>query len=237
LRTHTAERVAYRNFANTVEPPESARHRNPYREWIGAQIRADPYGYVAIGDPEQAAELAWRDASVSHVKNGIYGPMWVAAMLSVAPLESDIEKIITIGLSEIPEQSRLTEAINEVLNWHNDGLSYEDAMDKIHSRWDETYYHHWCHTISNAQIVAMGLLWGDGELGTSVCRAVHAGFDTDSHASTVGSIVGMVLGASKLPDEWISPLNNTIETGIDGYQRVPISELAEDTLKIYKNQN
>ncbi|MHC5034917.1 MAG: ADP-ribosylglycohydrolase family protein, partial [Planctomycetota bacterium] len=37
--TYTAERAAYRNFVNGIWPPESALRRNPYREWIGAQIR------------------------------------------------------------------------------------------------------------------------------------------------------------------------------------------------------
>ncbi|CAM5360632.1 hypothetical protein SNARM312S_08273 [Streptomyces narbonensis] len=38
-RTFTAERVAYRNLLDGVEPPLTAVHRNPFREWIGAQIR------------------------------------------------------------------------------------------------------------------------------------------------------------------------------------------------------
>jgi ADP-ribosylglycohydrolase len=232
LRTHTAERVAYRNFANLIDPPESASHRNPYREWIGALIRADPYGYAAVGDPERAAELAWRDARVSHIKNGIYGSMWVAAMLAAAPEAAGIPAVIREGLKQVPAESRLTDAVHDVLDWHEEGISYEDAFERVHKRWDETHYHHWCHTISNAQIIAVGLLWSGRELGPAICRTVEMGFDTDSSGATVGSVIGMYCGAEALSEEWTDPLNDTIESGIDGYQRLPISELAEETVRL-----
>lgn len=234
FHTFTAERVAYRNLANLVPPPESALYRNPFREWIGAQIRADFWGYAAVGNPELAAEFAWRDASISHVKNGIYGEMWVAAMLAAAPFVKDVREVLTAGLSEIPQESRLAEAIHDVITWRDEGVDDETAIQRIHARWDETLGHHWCHTISNAQIVAMGLLWGEDDFEKSICRAVQACFDTDCNGATVGSIFGMLHGTHALPEKWISPLHDGLETGIAGYHFVKISEMARKTAELHQ---
>ena len=233
LSTWTAERTAYRNFLNGVAPPRSAEHRNVYREWIGAQIRADAYGYLALGEPELAAEYAWRDASVSHVKNGIYGSMWVAAMLASAPFLSTAREVIVSGLAQIPVRCRLTEQVNKVIGWYDQGLSCEKAIARIHAGWDEHFGHHWCHTISNAQIVALGLLWGQGDFEKSICRAVQGCFDTDCNGATVGSVVGMMQGAGKLPEKWTAPLNNKVETTLAGYQLAAIDKLAEECFELY----
>ena len=231
---YTAERIAYRNFAILIEPPGSAIFRNPFREWIGAQIRADFYGYAALGNPEQAAEYAWRDACISHIKNGIYGEMWVAAMLSAAAVENNIKKVIEIGLSEIPQKSRLFEDIKKVFSWHEEGIDYEEAITRIHKQWDENSQHHWCHTNSNAQIVVMGLLWSENDFEKAICRAVQACFDTDCNGATVGSIMGMLLGSKQLPSKWIDVYNDTLETSIKGYNKVRVSEIAREGFELYK---
>jgi hypothetical protein len=232
LHTCTAERVAYRNFVEGVFPPESASRRNPYREWIGAQIRGDFFGYLAAGNPALAAELAWRDASISHIKNGIYGEMWVAAMNAAAAVGDDIRLIIETGISAIPAESRLAAAIEEVLAWHDGGVEYLDCVAKIHKRWDEHSGHDWCHTISNAMIVALALLYGEMDFERTVTRAVFPCFDTDCNGATAGSIVGMILGASRLPRKWIGIMNDTLHTGVAGYHVVMISDLAMQTYQL-----
>ncbi len=232
LSTCTAERVAYRNAAMGLLPPETATFKNPYREWIGAQIRADFYGYINPGDPEKAAEMAFRDASATHVKNGIYGAMFVAAMLAQAAVDSDIMSVIRTGLSVIPEKCRLHDDVEKVIGWHAEGLSSEQITDRIHSVYDEKSQTGWCYTNPNAMIVVMALLSGEGDFGRSICIAVQAAFDTDCNGSTVGSVVGMLRGGAGIPEEWIVPFSGRLRTAIDGYGEVTAEELVEKTIEI-----
>lgn len=232
LHVCTAERVAYRNLANGMLPPASAMHYNAYREWIGAQIRGDFFGYVTPGNPELGATLAFRDASISHVKNGIYGEMWVAAMLSAAACTGDREQVIRAGLSQIPARSRLYEAIEAVLSGYAGGVSAEDAIERMRAQYNETVAHDWCHTIPNAIIVAIALLYGEGDFAKTLELSIIPGFDTDCSGATAGSILGMMLGAKALPSEWIAPLNDQIISGVDGMGKVSISELARRTVAL-----
>lgn len=230
----TAERVAYCNFVKGYEPPESAVYKNPYREWIGAQIRGDYFGYINPGDPETAAEMAFRDASISHVKNGIYGEMWVAAMIACAAVTEDIENVILGGLAQIPATSRLYADVRTVLDGYRSGISQEECFRNIHQKYDEHTGHGWCHTNSNAMIVAASLLYGQGDYGKSICMAVETGFDTDCNGATVGSVLGMRNGVAGIPEEWSEPIHDTLQTTIFGIDRVRISERAKMTLKHLK---
>lgn len=233
FNTYTAERVAYRNLVNLIDPPATATRRNPYREMVGALIRADPWGFAALGDPESAAELAHRDARLSHVKNGVYGEVWAAAMIAAGPVVDDVESILDAGLGQIPSESRLTESVETVRGWHESGLSGEQAVERLHERWDEDDMYDWVHTLSNAEVITMALCWSGGDFGDAISRAVAAGFDTDSHGATIGSILGTFHGAEALPARFVEPLEDTVETSLPGRGRESISTLAEETYEVW----
>jgi len=229
----TAERQAYLNLANGMPVEEVPIFHNPYREWIGAQIRADFWGYVSPGNPAQAAELAFRDAALSHVKNGIYGEMFVAAMLSAAFSSSDMEEIVKIGAGQIPETSRLFEAVEDMLKWSKQYPEWEDAFKKMMEKYG---HYHPVHTINNACIVLMGLLYGKGDFEKTITIAVMCGLDTDCNGATAGSIAGAMLGAKRIPQKWILPLNDTLSSTVvsmnESFFRTKISELARRTTSL-----
>ncbi len=229
LHACTAERVAYVNLSNGLLPPESASRRNPFREWIGAQIRGDFFGYVNPGNPQAAAAGAFKDAAISHVKNGIYGELFVAAMIAAAAVESDPERLVVAGLSQVPAGSRLALRIGETLATWRNGAKARDLTDAVQRNYHETNPFDWCHVIPNAIIVTASLLGGAMDFTRAIGIAVEAGFDTDCNAATVGSIVGMALGVDAIPTQWRAPLADRLKSGIDGYDLPKISELAAKT--------
>ncbi len=225
-QVYTAERETYRNLIEGYGYPKSATRWNPYREWIGAQIRADGWGYIAPGWPEKAAEFGFRDAAISHTKNGIYGEMFFAAAIAAAFTTQDMHECIQVALSEIPRESRFAEMVADCLRWVSENPNWEDARMKV----DEKYGHYnWVHTLNNAALVLLALLYGGNDYEKSICLAVQGGWDTDCNGATVGSILGVMHGADQLPGKWIDPLHDTIVSGVFGVNKTHISTLAEES--------
>jgi ADP-ribosylglycohydrolase len=203
---------------------------NPYCEWIGAQIRADPYGYVFPGEPAKAARLAWNDAAASHVKNGIYGAMWVAACIAAAYVEDDPERIIMRGLEQVPSSCRLREHVTRTVEVaKRNGDDYEKTFSDI----DQHLGHYHCvHTVNNACIVVAGLIHGGRDFGRCISIAVMGGLDTDCNGATAGSIAGTMLGTKEIPGRWRDVFNDTLHTSVVGEGVLRISALARETVEL-----
>ena len=231
LSTFTAERVAYANAITGIQPPATALIRNPYREWIGAQIRADLWGWVSPGQPQRAVEFAWRDARLSHVRNGIYGEIFFAAAIAASFKSYNMNDIINEALTFIPAKSRFAEAINFVLSLPIQQQSWDAIVELLYQKYGK---YHWVHTINNAALVCAALLSANGDYERAICNVVMGGWDTDSNGATVGSLMGTMLGAKSLPQKWIGPLNNKIRSSLKGFDNSLITELAKRTAKLAK---
>ena len=229
LRVFTAERAAIVNLLREVPVESVGQTRNPYREWIGALIRADVYGWAFPGRPDLAVRLAFIDASLTHRANGIYGAIWAAALVSLACVARSVRAAFTASLAWVPERSRLAEALRWVQAEHAAGRTWEETLDAIRHRYG---HYSWVHTVNNACLIAAGLLWGEQDFATTVGLTVQGGWDTDSNAATAGSVTGTVLGARTLPPHFIEPLQDRTRSAVFGYDNSRISTLAERTTRL-----
>ena len=228
-RTFTAERVAYRNLLSGIEPPHTARHRNPFREWIGALIRADVHGWTNPGDPAAAAGQAHRDAALTHTANGVYAAMFTAAVIATAATGThDVHACLRAGRSVVPPHSRLATAIDHAIRLAGTHEDFETVVDELHRTHSPT--HHWVHAIPNTALIAAALTHADGDFTGSVCRAVSGGWDTDSNGATAGSVAGLLAGdPAALPDRWTTPLKNRLATSVAGFDGTGFDTLAHLT--------
>lgn len=228
-QVYTAERAAYKNLVDGAAALEAALTSNPYREWIGALIRADVFGYVSPGDPRRAAELAYRDARLSHVGNGVYGEMWAAALVAAAFTAPSPRRAVAAALEQVPPHSRLHRELTAVVASFDEGQSWDSTLMAIEARHRDA---HWIHTIANAAAIAAGVLWGEGDFTRTIALTVQAGMDTDSNGATAGSVAGIFTGAQGIPAHWVEPLHDTMRSALIGFDGSRISDLASRTLAI-----
>jgi ADP-ribosylglycohydrolase len=196
---------------------------NPNSELCGAMIRADAYGYAAPGDPQSAAAMAWRDASMTHRGNGIYGAMFAAAAIALAFAESDWRVIAEGALSTVPQRSRFAEIVRDSISHVANAASWDDAYEQIHGRYSQ--YGH-CRIFQETGTLINTLRFAT-DVGTGVCIQVSQGNDTDSYGATVGAILGVKFGPGHLANRWLVPFNDIIHTRLAGFYELSLNATAD----------
>ena len=155
-------------------------------------------------------------------------------MIAQAAVEQNVEKVILAGLAQIPRTSRLYEAVTQVVELYRAGEKMQVCYELIHRMYNEKTAHGWCHTIPNALIVVMALLYGKGDYTQTICMAVQSGFDTDCNGATAGSVIGMLKGSAAIDDAWRKPVNDQVDTAILGVGKMNLHRAAERTMKHMK---
>jgi len=235
--TFTAERAAYRRllgegsqwFGLGEAPPGFDLSRcsdNEYNDWIGAQIRADVYGWVAPGNPDLAARLASVDASLSHRGDGVYGAVLVAAWGASIPTEPDLGAALDIALERIPSDSRASAAI---------ALGRELAASRrgpeaIHERYAELSP---VHTLNNLALVVWALLSHPDDFDAAIGEVVAAGCDTDCNGATVGGL--WALQGKPIPEHWTSPWRGRIGVTLAGIAELQLEDLVARTVSVARS--
>ncbi len=195
---------------------------NPNDQLCGAVIRADAYGYACPGDPATAAALAWRDASFTHRKTGVYATMFVAAAIAAAYVVSDPMDIFRVALQYVPTRSRFFQIVSDSLQKVAGSSDWLDGYEQIHGKYRQFSHcqvYQECGTLINTLRFATSI--DDG-----FCKQVSQGNDTDSFGATAGSILGAFFGANYLDPRWLEPFQDEIRTGLNFFPEHSLSKLA-----------
>ncbi len=225
----TAEDIALKNLKKGIPAHNAGNKNNPFCEWIGAYIRSDPWGYLAPGWPERAANMAYRDAYISHRRQGIYGEMFFSAAIAAAFAVNDPVEALKIGLSEIPRACTLAKAIRWALKIAPQIRNYQQARNAVEKQFKGM---HRVHTINNACLTVWGITIGGTDFTRVIGETVAMGLDNDCTAATAGSIVGAIVGREGIPIHWHKNFKNTVLSYLNGRKRFSISGLIRRFTKL-----
>jgi ADP-ribosylglycohydrolase len=195
---------------------------NPRDEFCGAVIRADVYGYACPGWPAMAAELAWRDASWTHRRTGIYGTMFVAAAIACAQVMTDRLGIFETALQFVPQRSRFYRIVSDCLQIVRTAQNWLEAYDRIYASYrqhDHCRIYMECGTLINTLYFAQ-------DIADGICIQVSQGNDTDSFGATAGSLLGTYFGPGGFDMRWLAPFNDDIHTGLAWFFDRSLSSVA-----------
>ena len=208
---NSTEHTAYLRLKSGIPAPLSgsmATNGRVVAEQIGGQIFIDGWAMVAPGDPELAADLARRAASVSHDGAGIHGAQVVAALEAQAFVERDIGKLLDTAVTFIPKDSIICRLIHDIREWHAGEKDWRRARERIVAHYGYDKYGGNCHMVPNHALIILSLLFGDDDFQKSLMIVNTCGWDTDCNSGNVGCIMGIKNGLAGIdagPD-WRGPV-------------------------------
>jgi ADP-ribosylglycohydrolase len=231
--TWTAEREAYRvlldnmseQFVNGEDPGFDLERcsDNRYNDWIGAQIRADLYGWVCPGRPSVAADLARRDAALSHRGEGVHAAAFVAALAAALPDSPSLDSALDRAAAEIPDDCRAAAAVR----FARSIAGFADGPERLRRHFDGLSP---LHAVNNLALVVWALCSFHGDFSAAIGETVAAGWDTDCNGATVGGLVG--LAGTAIPDHWTRPWAGRVATGLAGTGELRLDDLVARTVAV-----
>ena len=217
-----------KNYMRGVKPPYSGIINNSFfKEGMGCPIRSEIWGIISAGNPELATQYAYMDACLDHADNSVYAEQFLAAVEAMAFVENDMNKLIELGMSYIPKESKLRNCFDMIIDMKKAGKDWLDARTEVLNKYSHPDF---TNVVQNLGFVLIALLWGNCDMRDTINIALKCGYDTDCTCASAASVVGIIKGYEGLGKEITDLINDYFVCGVDvELESESIKDLAEET--------
>ena len=237
-----ANDLSRENLRRGIAPPASGHPQfSNTCEAIDYQIEADYSGIIAPGMPQVPIELGEKFGKIMNYGDGMYAGQFVGAMYSAAYFETDMKKVVEIGLASIPDKSLYAICMRDVIAWYDeDPVNWKATWKKIVDKYYNTLDHQpffkatpeaWAGIDAklNGAFIVLGLLYGQGDIDSTFYISTCAGFDSDCNPSNALGILFTSKGLNNIPEKYYSGLDETTKFSYTNYT---FPELIETSKKL-----
>ncbi len=219
------------NHALKIFPPLSGIYRNKMFAGMGGAIRSELWACLAPANPTLAATFAREDACCDHTAEGVDAEMFLAAVESAAFNECDLIKLINVGFSVIPDDSKLKRAFLDVVKWWQESGDLLAVRELILKNYASA---NWTDVTINLSFILLSLLACENSFDKAICTAASLGYDTDCTAATVGSIFG-IMNPDDIDTKWTNPIGNALVLSagvINMHAKTTIDEFCDQIISV-----
>jgi hypothetical protein len=210
-RVWLANRAAVAAMHYGYTPPVTGqRGINPHWFQIDPQLINEVWAVTAPGMVAYAADKSGWAARVMDDSWGVEATIWYGAMDAAAFFESDVEKLIDIGVASLPPGGRFATTVSDMKALHR---KYPKDWKKARQEMADKYYHREAgdtKTIWNANLNGacgvLGMLYGEGDFQRTLDLNCAMGFDADNQAATIAGLMGVIAGLEGLPENLLYPI-------------------------------
>ncbi len=231
--------IGRQNCRNGILPPQSGHPLyNIHADDIDFQIEADFIGLMCPGMPASSNFFCDRIGHVMNYGDGVYGGMFVCAMYSVAYFENDVKKIVQAGIDALPAESEYARCLVDVVEWSKQHpTDWQKTWQLFEDKWANrdlcsqgVKNNFDIDAKTNGAYIAIGLLYGEGDLEKTINISTMCGQDSDCNPASAAGVLGIVLGYDNLPEQWTTEIE-AIKDEKFSYTDYSFAEICQSTLK------
>ena len=208
---------------------------NPHWFQIDPQLINEIWSYTAPGMVQYAAQKSEWAALITSDSWGVEPTIHYGAMYAAAFFETDINKLIEIGLKELPANGRYAQTVRHMIELHK---KYPNKWQDSWKEMADAYYVNepdLTKTIWNANLNGacgiLALLYGKGDFQHTLDLSCAMGFDADNQAATVAGLLGIMYGFKALPKDLYLPIEGWTKPFNDTYINITRHELPDASIQ------
>jgi hypothetical protein len=219
------------NVRKGIMPPLSgAPPYNRHCDDIDFQMASDLFGVISPGLPREAGRLCDVFGHIMNYGDGVYGGMFVSGMYTEAFFENDdVLKVVRAGLACVPPQSKYYRCINDTIAWCLENPEdWVAVWQKVEAKYNDDVdcmpgnpYN--IDAKLNGAYIVIGLLYGQGDLMTTMDICIRCGQDADTSTSNAAGVIGCMKGYQGLDPRILAGLPAISEQKFLGVGYSPVT--------------
>lgn len=210
-----------------ILPPQTGDQTlNPHTDMIDAQLTTEIFGLLAPGRPDIAISMAKLPIMTTARGNAQWIAEFYVRMHALASIpkptlthQQKLQWMAHQARQYLPKASYAADMFDFVWRQYQRGAEWEETRDSVYQRYQleqtagydissRNLYCNGCFAAGiNFAASLVSLFYGEGEFKKTVQLAVLMGWDSDNPAATWGGLLGFMLGAEALQQQFDEKLS------------------------------